>query len=164
MDNENAVIIRLFSIPPNQRTAADVAYLHGFLRTIEGLNVPGLTLAHRDAELRDLCRIGVHRRVPEDVLLYRAGDLCDCWYILLTGSVLIETSMFLPRACFGLRINGNPYRSSDCLVLEPSDVVMVSSYLKRYQAANVHCSSPSSHIHSFLPLRSVFMRFLFHAR
>lgn len=76
----------------------DVAYLHGFLRTIEGLNVPGLTLAHRDAELRDLCRIGVHRRVPEDVLLYRAGDLCDCWYILLTGSVLIETSMFLPRA------------------------------------------------------------------
>ncbi|KAF7259923.1 hypothetical protein EG68_02574 [Paragonimus skrjabini miyazakii] len=125
MDDEDSTAIRLLCIPSQHRTPADLAYLHAYLRTIEGLNVSGPTSAHRDAELRAICQIARHRRVPGDVILYRAGDFCDSWFILLTGSVLIETSMFLPRACFGLRLNGGAFRQNDCLVLEPSDLVVI---------------------------------------
>ncbi|KAF6774571.1 Rap guanine nucleotide exchange factor [Paragonimus kellicotti] len=125
MDDEDSTAIRLLCVPSQHRTPADLAYLHAYLRTIEGLNVSGPTSAHRDAELRAICQIARHRRVPGDVILYRAGDFCDSWFILLTGSVLIETSMFLPRACFGLRLNGGAFRQNDCLVLEPSDLVVI---------------------------------------
>ncbi|CAH8642835.1 unnamed protein product [Dicrocoelium dendriticum] len=125
MDEEDATAIRLLSIPSHYRTAADFAYLHNYLRNIEGLAVPGPSSAHRDSELRAICQHARYRRVPGDVMLYQAGDVCDSWFILLSGSVLIDSSMFLPRACFGTRINGAMFRRFDCLVLEPSDLIVI---------------------------------------
>ncbi|CAL8075307.1 unnamed protein product [Calicophoron daubneyi] len=130
MDAEDAVVIRLLSIEPQSRSAVDNATIYAFLRTIEGICARGSTLAHREAELREICQIAQHRRVPGDILLYRTGEVCDSWFILLTGSVLIESSMFLPRSCFGMRINGSCFRPNDCLVLEPSDLVVINYPMK----------------------------------
>ncbi|TGZ60497.1 hypothetical protein CRM22_008499 [Opisthorchis felineus] len=125
MDEQVGTVIRLLSIPVQNRTSADIVCLHAYLRTIEGLNIPGPTSAHRDAELRAICRVARHQHVSGEVTLYQAGDYSDCWFILLTGSVLIDSSMFLPRACFGTRINGATFRQSGCIVLEPSDLVVI---------------------------------------
>ncbi|CAH8532068.1 unnamed protein product [Schistosoma turkestanicum] len=125
MDEEDAAFIRLLAIAPAHRSPQENAAIFSYLRTIEGLNIPGPSSTYRDAELRSISRYARHRRVPGDVLLYHTGEWCDSWFILLSGSVLIESSMFLPRACFGTRTNGNFYRRNDCLVLEPSDLVVI---------------------------------------
>ncbi|VDM01005.1 unnamed protein product [Schistocephalus solidus] len=74
----------------------DLTRLFQHLRSIEGVVGSGPS-SHRDAALREICRIARPIRAKGDTLLYRKGDPTDCWYILLTGSVLIESSMFLPR-------------------------------------------------------------------
>lgn len=38
--------------------------------------------------------------VRGDELLYCAGDVANSWFILLSGSVLIESSMYLPFAWY----------------------------------------------------------------
>lgn len=74
------------------------AFIFGYLRTIEGLNLSGPSSAYRDDELRAISRYARYRRVPGDMLLYHTGEWCDSWFILISGSVLIESSMFLPRS------------------------------------------------------------------
>ncbi|CAH8574133.1 unnamed protein product [Heterobilharzia americana] len=125
MDEEDAAFIRTLAVAPAHRSPQENAAIFGYLRTIEGLNISGPSSAYRDAELRTISHFARYRRVPGDVLLYHTGEWCDSWFILISGSVLIESSMFLPRACFGTRTNGNFYRRNDCLVLEPSDLVVI---------------------------------------
>ncbi|TNN15254.1 Rap guanine nucleotide exchange factor 2 isoform 2, partial [Schistosoma japonicum] len=125
MDEEDSTFIRILAIDPGHRSPQENAAIFGYLRTIESLNVPCLSSTYRDTELRAISRYARYRRVPGDVLLYHTGEWCDSWFILISGSVLIESSMFLPRACFGTRANGNFYRRNDCLVLEPSDLVVI---------------------------------------
>nr|VZI07107.1 unnamed protein product [Spirometra erinaceieuropaei] len=107
----------------------DLTRLFQHLRSIEGLVGTGPS-THRDAALREICRIARLLRAKGDTMLYRKGDPTDCWYILLTGSVLIESSMFLPRNCFGTRLNASLYRQHDCFVLEESDLIVID-YIDR---------------------------------
>uniref|UniRef100_A0A5K4FE73 Rap guanine nucleotide exchange factor 2 n=1 Tax=Schistosoma mansoni TaxID=6183 RepID=A0A5K4FE73_SCHMA len=130
MDDEDSTFIRMLAIVPAHRSPQENALIFGYLRTIEGLNLSGPSSTYRDNELRAISRYARYRRVPGDMLLYHAGEWCDSWFILISGSVLIESSMFLPRSYFGTRTNGNFYRRNDCLVLEPSDLVI--DYLDNY--------------------------------
>uniref|UniRef100_A0A4W6FG50 Rap guanine nucleotide exchange factor 2 n=1 Tax=Lates calcarifer TaxID=8187 RepID=A0A4W6FG50_LATCA len=52
-------------------------------------------------------------------------DIGSCWYILLSGSVFIKESMFLPRSSFGKRSAGSLRRGCECIVLEPSEMIVV---------------------------------------
>ncbi|TKC48091.1 hypothetical protein EI555_014448, partial [Monodon monoceros] len=52
-------------------------------------------------------------------------DIGTCWYILLSGSVFIKESMFLPRSSFGKRSAGSFRRGCECIVLEPSEMIVV---------------------------------------
>uniref|UniRef100_A0A8C1WUN8 Rap guanine nucleotide exchange factor 2 n=1 Tax=Cyprinus carpio TaxID=7962 RepID=A0A8C1WUN8_CYPCA len=52
-------------------------------------------------------------------------DIGTCWYILLSGSVFIKESMFLPRSSFGKRSAGSLRRGCECIVLEPSEMIVV---------------------------------------
>uniref|UniRef100_A0A8B9GGY5 Rap guanine nucleotide exchange factor 2 n=1 Tax=Amazona collaria TaxID=241587 RepID=A0A8B9GGY5_9PSIT len=52
-------------------------------------------------------------------------DVGTCWYILLSGSVFIKESMFLPRSSFGKRSAGSFRRGCECIVLEPSEMIVV---------------------------------------
>ncbi|EMP24947.1 Rap guanine nucleotide exchange factor 6 [Chelonia mydas] len=59
-------------------------------------------------------------------LLYSSpDDIGTCWYILLSGSVFIKESMFLPRSSFGKRSAGSFRRGCECIVLEPSEMIVV---------------------------------------
>ncbi|CAF4888785.1 unnamed protein product, partial [Rotaria sp. Silwood1] len=53
------------------------------------------------------------------------GELNTCWYILLSGSVFIESTMYLPRASFGKRTSSNQYRINECVILEPSEMLVI---------------------------------------
>lgn len=103
-------------------------------------------------------------RPPGDVTSFMAISLCfspddigTCWYILLSGSVFIKESMFLPRSrcvipsvcfcvykcvcvcvtffpppfppprvSFGKRSAGSLRRGCECIVLEASEMIVVS--------------------------------------
>uniref|UniRef100_A0A8C9XCV1 Rap guanine nucleotide exchange factor 2 n=1 Tax=Sander lucioperca TaxID=283035 RepID=A0A8C9XCV1_SANLU len=67
----------------------------------------------REHQLRIMC---------ETVL---PGTAWVCWYILLSGSVFIKESMFLPRSSFGKRSAGSLRRGCECIVLEPSEMIVV---------------------------------------
>ncbi|CAI2731318.1 unnamed protein product [Schistosoma spindalis] len=151
--DEDSTFIRMLAIVPAHRSPQENAFIFGYLRTIEGLNLSGPSSAYRDDELRAISRYARYRRVPGDMLLYHTGEWCDSWFILISGSVLIESSMFLPRSYFGTRTNGNFYRRNDCLVLEPSDLVVIDyldnhslpiSFTNTYHLA----VAPSKHRHS----------------
>ncbi|KAL7055733.1 hypothetical protein AAHC03_022991 [Spirometra sp. Aus1] len=129
MSADDSEIISLLQINPLKRTVEDLTRLFQHLRSIEGLVGTGPS-THRDAALREICRIARLLRAKGDTMLYRKGDPTDCWYILLTGSVLIESSMFLPRNCFGTRLNASLYRQHDCFVLEESDLIVID-YIDR---------------------------------
>uniref|UniRef100_A0A8C4MA47 Rap guanine nucleotide exchange factor 6 n=1 Tax=Equus asinus asinus TaxID=83772 RepID=A0A8C4MA47_EQUAS len=51
--------------------------------------------------------------------------IARCWYILLSGSVLMKDSMVLPPCSFGKQFGGK--RGCDCLVLEPSEMIVVEN-------------------------------------
>ncbi|XP_012967037.2 rap guanine nucleotide exchange factor 6 isoform X8 [Mesocricetus auratus] len=51
--------------------------------------------------------------------------IARCWYILLSGSVLVKDSMVLPPCSFGKQFGGK--RGCDCLVLEPSEMIVVEN-------------------------------------
>uniref|UniRef100_A0A8C0BAZ3 Rap guanine nucleotide exchange factor 2 n=1 Tax=Buteo japonicus TaxID=224669 RepID=A0A8C0BAZ3_9AVES len=64
-----------------------------------------------------LCNLREHQLSPDDI--------GTCWYILLSGSVFIKESMFLPRSSFGKRSAGSFRRGCECIVLEPSEMIVV---------------------------------------
>uniref|UniRef100_A0AAR2KIW6 Rap guanine nucleotide exchange factor 2 n=1 Tax=Pygocentrus nattereri TaxID=42514 RepID=A0AAR2KIW6_PYGNA len=59
-------------------------------------------------------------------LCFSPDDIGTCWYILLSGSVFIKESMFLPRSSFGKRSAGSLRRGCECIVLEASEMIVVS--------------------------------------
>ncbi|CAH1246962.1 RAPGEF6 [Branchiostoma lanceolatum] len=75
--------------------------------------------------LRAMCKTVRYEWHDANTLLYRPEDLSLCWYVLLSGSVFIDGSMFLPRSSFGKRAGGSCKRASECLVLEPSEMIVI---------------------------------------
>uniref|UniRef100_A0A8B9FZ66 Rap guanine nucleotide exchange factor 6 n=1 Tax=Amazona collaria TaxID=241587 RepID=A0A8B9FZ66_9PSIT len=51
--------------------------------------------------------------------------IARCWYILLSGSVLMKDSMFLPPCSFGKQSGGK--RGCECIILEPSEMIVVEN-------------------------------------
>jgi Rap guanine nucleotide exchange factor 2 len=77
---------------PSERTAQDLTIIHSYLKHLETLS----TL--RESHIRNLCKtIHLENYVTHHILFSR-GELNTCWYILLSGSVFIESTMYLPRA------------------------------------------------------------------
>ncbi|KAI8521336.1 Rap guanine nucleotide exchange factor 2 [Branchiostoma belcheri] len=72
-----------------------------------------------------MCKTVRYEWHDANTLLYRPEDLSLCWYVLLSGSVFIDGSMFLPRSSFGKRAGGSCKRASECLVLEPSEMIVI---------------------------------------
>ncbi|VDN36544.1 unnamed protein product [Gongylonema pulchrum] len=55
----------------------------------------------------------------------RQGQIATCWYILLSGCVFMDKQIYLPCGCFGKR-NGLDYRrKNDCVVLQPSEMIVI---------------------------------------
>uniref|UniRef100_A0A4W3HXA6 Rap guanine nucleotide exchange factor 2 n=1 Tax=Callorhinchus milii TaxID=7868 RepID=A0A4W3HXA6_CALMI len=65
--------------------------------------------------------------------IFSPDDIGTCWYILLSGSVFIKESMFLPRSSFGKRSAGSLRRGCECIVLEPSEMIVVRSSFNNFE-------------------------------
>ncbi|XP_074649386.1 rap guanine nucleotide exchange factor 6-like isoform X2 [Tubulanus polymorphus] len=110
---------RCLQTPPNERTAEDLDIIFSFLHGLEALS------NLRETALRTICRRVRYEHYDANDILYCYGEPSSSWYILLTGCVFIENSMYLPRSSFGKRTAGCNRRQNECLVLEPSDMVVI---------------------------------------
>ncbi|KAK1792578.1 hypothetical protein P4O66_012507 [Electrophorus voltai] len=72
-----------------------------------------------------MCESVRYEQHDANEVLYYPDDLGTCWYILLSGSVFIKESMFLPRSSFGKRSAGGLRRGCECIVLEASEMIVV---------------------------------------
>ncbi|XP_075921752.1 rap guanine nucleotide exchange factor 2-like isoform X7 [Petromyzon marinus] len=74
---------------------------------------------------QSLCKLVRYEQHEANYVLYFPEDVSSCWYILLSGSVFIDGSMFLPRSSFGKRSVSSLQRGTECIVLEPSEMIVV---------------------------------------
>ncbi|XP_041437160.1 rap guanine nucleotide exchange factor 2 L homeolog isoform X3 [Xenopus laevis] len=105
--------------PPADRSAQDLEIVYSYLHGMEALS------NLREHQLRLMCETVRYERHEANEVLYYPDDIGTCWYILLSGSVFIKESMFLPRSSFGKRSAGSLRRGCECIVLEPSEMIVV---------------------------------------
>ncbi|OCT96969.1 hypothetical protein XELAEV_18009189mg [Xenopus laevis] len=105
--------------PPADRSAQDLEIVYSYLHGMEALS------NLREHQLRLMCETVRYERHEANEVLYYPDDIGSCWYILLSGSVFIKESMFLPRSSFGKRSAGSLRRGCECIVLEPSEMIVV---------------------------------------
>ncbi|KAJ8781803.1 hypothetical protein J1605_010787 [Eschrichtius robustus] len=104
---------------PAERTPQDLEIVYSYLHGMEALS------NLREHQLRLMCETVRYERHEANEVLYYPDDIGTCWYILLSGSVFIKESMFLPRSSFGKRSAGSFRRGCECIVLEPSEMIVV---------------------------------------
>ncbi|XP_064239833.1 rap guanine nucleotide exchange factor 6-like isoform X4 [Aotus nancymaae] len=105
---------------PPERTPQDLEIVYSYLHGMEALS------NLREHQLRLMCETVRHERHEANEVLYYPDDIGTCWYIFLSGSVFIKESMFLPRSSFGKRSAGSFRRGCECIVLEPSEMIVVN--------------------------------------
>ncbi|XP_013399838.1 rap guanine nucleotide exchange factor 6 isoform X2 [Lingula anatina] len=124
-----------------QRTADDLDIIYAYLRGLEALS------SLREPALRAICKNVRYEFHDANDILYCRGEISSCWYILLTGSVFIDGSMFLPRSSFGKRTAGCARRPNECLILEPSEMIVIDypdvQLMKAGQGRQPACPVPN---------------------
>ncbi|XP_036438844.1 rap guanine nucleotide exchange factor 2 isoform X1 [Colossoma macropomum] len=104
---------------PAERTQQDLQVVYSYLHGMEALS------NLREHQLRLMCETVRYEQHEANAVLYYPDDIGTCWYILLSGSVFIKESMFLPRSSFGKRSAGSLRRGCECIVLEASEMIVV---------------------------------------
>ncbi|XP_046698859.1 rap guanine nucleotide exchange factor 2 isoform X3 [Silurus meridionalis] len=104
---------------PIERTQQDLQIVYSYLHGMEALS------SLREHQLRLMCETVRYEHHEANEVLYYPDDIGSCWYILLSGSVFIKESMFLPRSSFGKRSAGSLRRGCECIVLEASEMIVV---------------------------------------
>ncbi|XP_039631390.1 rap guanine nucleotide exchange factor 6 isoform X3 [Polypterus senegalus] len=104
---------------PHERTSEDLNIIYSHFH---GMDI----LSHlREHQLRSMCTVARYERHEANHVLFYPDSLSTCWYILLSGSVFMKESMFLPRCCFGKQSGGR--RGCECITLEPSEMIVVEN-------------------------------------
>ncbi|KAK3711014.1 hypothetical protein RRG08_009603 [Elysia crispata] len=98
MASDNGLFIQCLKKLPNMRTDKDLKVIYSFLHGMEALS--GL----REHALQSLCNIVRYEFHEANDIIYYQGEVASCWYILLSGSVFIEGSMFLPRSSSAVEV------------------------------------------------------------
>ncbi|CAF0773746.1 unnamed protein product [Adineta steineri] len=104
---------------PSERTTQDLTIINAYLKHLEALS------SLRESNIRNLSKTIRYENHDAHHVLFSRGELNTCWYILLSGSIFIESTMYLPRASFGKRTPSNQYRINECVVLEPSEMLVI---------------------------------------
>uniref|UniRef100_A0A673J334 Rap guanine nucleotide exchange factor 6-like n=1 Tax=Sinocyclocheilus rhinocerous TaxID=307959 RepID=A0A673J334_9TELE len=76
---------------------------------------------------RSMCMTARFERYEANHVLFYADSISTCWFVLLSGSVLVKEHMYLARCCFGTQRGGR--RGCECITLEPSEMIVVSGTL-----------------------------------
>nr|XP_058134057.1 rap guanine nucleotide exchange factor 6 isoform X8 [Dasypus novemcinctus] len=104
---------------PPERTPEDLNTIYSYLHGMEILS------NLREHQLRLMSARARYERYSSNQILFCSETIARCWYILLSGSVLMKDSMVLPPCSFGKQFGGK--RGCDCLVLEPSEMIVVEN-------------------------------------
>ncbi|XP_023372219.1 rap guanine nucleotide exchange factor 6 isoform X2 [Otolemur garnettii] len=104
---------------PPERTPEDLNTIYSYLHGMEILS------NLREHQLRLMSTRARYERYSANQILYCSETIARCWYILLSGSVLVKDCMILPPCSFGKQFGGK--RGCDCLVLEPSEMIVVEN-------------------------------------
>ncbi|XP_008012536.1 rap guanine nucleotide exchange factor 6 isoform X7 [Chlorocebus sabaeus] len=104
---------------PPERTPEDLNTIYSYLHGMEILS------NLREHQLRLMSARARYERYSGNQVLFCSETIARCWYILLSGSVLVKGSMVLPPCSFGKQFGGK--RGCDCLVLEPSEMIVVEN-------------------------------------
>ncbi|XP_023568893.1 rap guanine nucleotide exchange factor 6 isoform X9 [Octodon degus] len=104
---------------PLERTPEDLNTIYSYLHGMEILS------NLREHQLRLMSARARYERYSGNQILFCSETIARCWYILLSGSVLVKDSMVLPPCSFGKQFGGK--RGCDCLVLEPSEMIVVEN-------------------------------------
>ncbi|XP_007461818.1 PREDICTED: rap guanine nucleotide exchange factor 6 isoform X4 [Lipotes vexillifer] len=104
---------------PPERTPEDLNTIYSYLHGMEILS------NLREHQLRLMSARARYERYSGNQVLFCSETIARCWYILLSGSVLMKDSMVLPPCSFGKQFGGK--RGCDCLVLEPSEMIVVEN-------------------------------------
>ncbi|XP_077080719.1 rap guanine nucleotide exchange factor 6 isoform X1 [Siphateles boraxobius] len=105
--------------PPTRRTAEDLNTIYAHLYHMD-------VLSHlREHQLRSMCMTARYERYDANHVLFYADSISMCWFVLLSGSVLVKEHMYLARCCFGTQRGGR--RGCECITLEPSEMIVVEN-------------------------------------
>ncbi|XP_043077116.1 rap guanine nucleotide exchange factor 6-like isoform X4 [Puntigrus tetrazona] len=105
--------------PPTRRTAEDLNTIYTHLFHMD-------VLCHlREHQLRSMCMTARYERYEANHVLFYADSISTCWFVLLSGSVLVKEHMYLARCCFGTQRGGR--RGCECITLEPSEMIVVEN-------------------------------------
>ncbi|XP_053422278.1 rap guanine nucleotide exchange factor 6 isoform X9 [Nycticebus coucang] len=104
---------------PPERTSEDLNTIYSYLHGMEILS------NLREHQLRLMSARARYERYSGNQILFCSETIARCWYILLSGSVLVKDCMILPPCSFGKQFGGK--RGCDCLVLEPSEMIVVEN-------------------------------------
>ncbi|RDD37180.1 Rap guanine nucleotide exchange factor 6 [Trichoplax sp. H2] len=109
--------------PPEIRNDDDIDRISSSLSSLDVLKrYPRLTL-------RSMCETMRYEIHQANYVLYRENSVCDCWYILLSGSVYINGSMYLPGMSFGkIAENTRGKRGTQCITLEQSELLVIVDF------------------------------------
>ncbi|XP_012941734.2 rap guanine nucleotide exchange factor 6 [Aplysia californica] len=92
MATDIAQFVQCLKKPPLSRTDKDLKVIFSYLHGMEAL------AGVREHALQSLCSMVRYEFHEGNDIIYYQGEVASCWYILLSGSVFIEGSMFLPRS------------------------------------------------------------------
>uniref|UniRef100_A0A0N4Z7T1 Rap guanine nucleotide exchange factor 2 n=1 Tax=Parastrongyloides trichosuri TaxID=131310 RepID=A0A0N4Z7T1_PARTI len=104
---------------PKERNKAEIDIIFSHLKKLDGFKWIN------DTALRKISRAARYEAYPINHILFRKGQPATCWYILLTGSVYIDEQIQLPLGCFGKRNEVHLRRISDCIILQPSELIAI---------------------------------------
>nr|XP_005173975.1 rap guanine nucleotide exchange factor 6 [Danio rerio] len=110
---------RALKTPPTRRTAEDLNIIYTHLYHMD-------VLSHlREHQLRSMCMTARYECYEASRVLFYADSISTCWFVLLSGSVLVKEHMYLARCCFGTQRGGR--RGCECITLEPSEMIVVEN-------------------------------------
>lgn len=110
---------RALKTPPTRRTAEDLNIIYTHLYHMD-------VLSHlREHQLRSMCMTARYECYEANRVLFYADSISTCWFVLLSGSVLVKEHMYLARCCFGTQRGGR--RGCECITLEPSEMIVVEN-------------------------------------
>nr|XP_056710261.1 rap guanine nucleotide exchange factor 6 isoform X4 [Euleptes europaea] len=104
---------------PSERTQEELNTIYYYLHGMDILS------NLREHQLRIMTSSARYKRYEGNQVLFCSDTIARCWYILLSGSVLMKDSMFLPPCSFGKQSGGK--RGCECIVLEPSEMIVVEN-------------------------------------
>ncbi|GCC23981.1 hypothetical protein chiPu_0002379 [Chiloscyllium punctatum] len=106
---------------PSERSPQDLEIIYSHLHGMDVLS------NLREHQLRLMCTMVRYEKHDANEVLFYPDSVATCWYILLSGSVFIKESMFLPRCSFGKQTAGSLRRGCECIVLETSEMIVVEN-------------------------------------